>query len=181
MKQVSREASGPVIGDWDRMRKIARYLLRRNCVVWSFKWQDEPRYAHTSSDSDLGGISGDRKSTSGGVWMLGMHCIKTWSSSQGPVALSSAEAEFDAMVEAVTKAKGLTGLAMELRFEDISQIIHLGTDSNAAKSFVCRRGLGRMKHIEIRDLWLQKEGREGNVEVSKIPGDENPTVLMTTI
>jgi len=181
VKQVSREMSSPVIGSWDRMKKIARYLLNRSRVVWSFKWQDEPRYAHTSSDSDWGGISGDRKSTSGGVWMLGMHCIKTWSSSQGPIALSSAEAEFYAMVEAVTKAKGLTGLAIELGFEDISQVIHLGTDSSAAKSFVCRRGLGRMKHIEIRDLWLQKEVREGKLEISKIPGDENPSDLMTKI
>ena len=145
------------------------------------EWQDEPRFAHTSSDSDWGGISGDRKSTSGGVWMLGSHCIKTWGSSQGPIALSSAEAEFYAMVEALTKAKGLTGLATELGFENISPVIHLGTDSSAAKSFVCKRGLGRMKHIEIRDLWLQKEVRDGNLEISKIPGEENPSDLMTKI
>ena len=112
---------------------------------------------------------------------MGSHCIKTWSSSQGPVALSSAEAEFYAMVEAVTRAKGLTSLAMELGFEDISPVIHLGTDSSAAKSFVCRRGLGRMKHIEIRDLWLQKEVRDGKLEISKILGTENPSDLMTKI
>ena len=181
VKQVSREMSSPIIGSWDRIKKVARYLLSRDKVVWQFKWQDEPRYAHTSSDSDWGGISGDRKSTSGGVWMLGSHCIKTWSSSQGPIALSSAEAEFYAMVEAVTRSKGLLGLAGELGYEDLSQIVHLGTDSSAAKSFVSRRGLGRMKHIEIRDLWLQKEVRDGNLIISKIPGDQNPSDLMTKI
>ena len=36
-----------------------------------------------------------------------------------------------------------------------------------------------LKHIDIRNLWLQKEVREGMVELQKIPGDENPADLMT--
>ena len=72
--------------------------------------------------------------------MLGKHCIKTWSATQGAYALSSAEAEFYAMVEGVTRAKGLVNLARELGFMELSGVIHLGTDSSAAKSFVCRRG-----------------------------------------
>ena len=113
--------------------------------------------------------------------MLGEHCIKTWSASQGAVALSSAEAEFYGMIEGVTRAKGLLSLARELGFEDLSTVVHLGTDSSAAKSFVRRRGLGRMRHLEIRDLWLQKEVREGKVVVNKILGTENPADLMTKI
>lgn len=48
--------------------------------------------------------------------MLGEHCIKIWSTTQGPYALSSAEAEFYAMIEGVTRAKGLLSLAVELGF-----------------------------------------------------------------
>ncbi len=83
------------------------------------------------------------------------------------------------MIEAVTRSKGLISLAKELGFDNITNIVHLGTDSSAAKSFVCRRGLGKMRHLEIRDLWLQKEVSEGKLEVSKIRGDENPSDLMT--
>ena len=54
-------------------------------------------------------------------------------------------------------------------------------DSSAAKSFINRRGLGKMRHIEIRDLWLQREAREGRLLVSKVPGGENPADLMTKI
>ena len=104
--------------------------------------------------------------------MFGNHCVKTWSSSQGPYALSSAEAELYGMIEAVTRAKGLRSLAYELGFREISNVIKLGTDSSAAKSFVNRRGLGRMRHLEIRDLWLQKEVSDGLLEVSKIPRGE---------
>ena len=113
--------------------------------------------------------------------MMGSHCIKTWSATQGAYALSSAEAEFYAMVEGVTRAKGLVSLAREVGFNELQNVIHLGTDSSAAKSFVGRRGLGKMKHLEIRDLWLQKEVSDGRVIVNKIPGEENPADLMTKI
>eukprot|EP00973_Karenia_brevis_P085220 11828372-Karenia_brevis.AAC.1 len=65
----------------------------------------------------------------------GGHCIKTWSATQGAYALSSAEAELYAMVEGVTRAKGLVSLAKELGFVELSNILKLGTDSSAAKSF----------------------------------------------
>ena len=113
--------------------------------------------------------------------MIGGHCIKTWSVTQGAYALSSAEAEFCAMIEAVLRAKGLRNLAVEVGFTDLENIVHIGTDSSAAKSFVGRQGLGKMKHLEIRDLWLQKEVNEGKVVVHKVLGTENPSDLGTKI
>ena len=180
-KPSSREMANPTRGSWKLIKKVARYLVNVEKIVWVFEYQDEPRFSHSTSDSDWGGSSRDRKSTSGGVWMLGKHCIKTWSATQGAYALSSAEAEFYSMIEAVTRSKALCCLARELGFEDLSNVIHLGTDSSAAKSFVSRRGLGKMRHIEIRDLWLQKEVREGNVIVHKVLGSENPADLMTKV
>ena len=163
------------------MKKAARYLVGRESGVWKFGWQDEQGFCSVYSDSDWGGTARDRKSTSGGVWRLGKHCIKTWSATQGAYALSSAEAELYGMIEGVTRAKGLRSLAYELGFRELSNVVKLGTDSSAAKSFVNRRGLGRMTHLEIRDLWLQKEVSEGLLEVSKIPGEKNPADLMTKI
>ena len=110
--------------------------------------------------------------------MLGSHCIKTWSSTQGAVALSSAEAEFYAMIEAVIRAKGVVSIMKEIGFQ-VTDHIQLFTDSNAAKSFVSRKGLGKMKHLEIRDLWLQREVGLGKVTVNKVAGTNNPADLMT--
>ena len=110
--------------------------------------------------------------------MLGKHCIKTWSSTQGAVALSSAEAEFYAMIEAVIRGKGILNIMKEIGFV-ITERIQLFTDSSAAKSFVSRTGLGRMKHLEIRDLWLQREVGLGRVLVNKVDGTRNPADLMT--
>ena len=36
-----------------------------------------------------------------------------------------------------------------------------------------------MRHIEVRDLWLQEEVRKGAVKVDKVRGEENPADLMT--
>ena len=110
--------------------------------------------------------------------MLGKHCIKTWSSTQGAVALSSAEAEFYAMIEAIVRAKGVLNIMKEIGISVIEKI-QLFTDSSAAKSFVSRTGLGRMKHLEIRDLWLQREVGLGKVVVNKVEGPRNPADLMT--
>ena len=102
--------ANPTRGSWKLLKKVARYLVGRNSVVWKFEWQEDPSRCFVSADSDWGGIFKDRNSTSGGVWCLGRHCLKTWSASQGAYALSSAEAELYAMIEGVTRAKGLANL-----------------------------------------------------------------------
>ena len=113
--------------------------------------------------------------------MLGGHCIKTWSVTQQAYAISSAEAELYALVEGSTRAKGILTLAKELGFGHLSNGIVLATDSSAAKQFVSRQGLGKMRHLQIRDLWLQREVSEGRIQVVKVKGDHNPADLLTKV
>ena len=93
IKDAQKDMGNPKRGSWKRVKKIARYFVGRRKVVWEFKWQEEPGLSYVGEDSDWGGTARDRKSTSGGIWMLGGHCIKTWSASQRANALSSAEAD----------------------------------------------------------------------------------------
>ncbi len=74
-----------------------------------------------ATDSDWGGNKRDRKSTSGGAWMLRGHCIKTWSSTHGADAVSSAEAELYGMVEGVTRVGGLRAVAGELVIDGLGK------------------------------------------------------------
>ena len=113
----------------------------------------------------------------GGI-CLDLHCLRTWSSTQGAIALSSAEAEFYAMIDGALRAKWAQTVLRELGWPG-SPVAELLTDSSAAKSFVSRKGLGKMRHIEIRDLWLQREIGQGNLVVSKVLGSENPADLLT--
>ena len=38
-----------------------------------------------------------------------------------------------------------------------------------------------MRHLEIRDLWLQAEVEQGRLEVHKVKGDQNAADLMTKV
>ena len=82
--------------------------------------------------------------------------MRTWSSTQSAIALSSAEAEFYALIDAVLRAMWIQRVLEELGVP-VSRVAEAFTDSSAAKSFVSKRGLGRMRHLELRDLWLQRE------------------------
>ena len=99
-------------------------------------------------DSDWAGCKRTRKSTSGAVFMFGKHCLKTFSRTQDGIALSSGEAEFVAIVEAAC-----TGLGIQAMLSDmgIKVKIRIMTDSSAAKSMVSRRGVGRVRHLDVKD------------------------------
>ena len=110
--------------------------------------------------------------------MLGQHCLRAWSSTQSAIALSSAEAELYAMLDAALRGKGVRNTASEVGMA-ISEPLLLYTDSAAAKTFVSKRGLGDMRHLELRHLWLQREANGGQIAVGKVLGTENPADLLT--
>ena len=45
------------------------------------------------------------------------------------------------------------------------------TDSSAAKGISSRRGLGKVRHIELNQLWLQDQVARGRISVRKIKGE----------
>ncbi len=104
------------------------------------------------SDTDIAGCRRTRCPTSGGVVTFGKHCIKTYSQTLETVALSSGESEFYGIVKAATMGLGMKGLMADLGLETKVQV---NTDSSAAKSIASRSGAGRVRHIEMRELWVQ--------------------------
>ena len=178
-KELSKSMSKPTARSWQRLKKSVRFLVGRRRVAWRFEWQEEVGGVQAFADSDWGGDRRTRKSTSGGALQLGCHCIRTWSSTQSAIALSTAEAEFYALVDAVLRAKGALSILSELGVPVESQVVEVFTDSAAAKSFISKRGLGKMRHLELRELWLQREVGEGKAVVRKVAGARNPADAMT--
>ena len=52
-------------------------------------------------------------------------------------------------------------------------------DSTAAKGITSRVGIGKVRHLEVRYLWLQEAVQQRAVQVLKIRGDQNPADVMT--
>ena len=76
-------------------------------IVLTNPYQDNPKELTVWTGTDYEGCKRTRKSTSGGTVMWGYHKIKSWSSTQSIVALSSGEAEYYGMVKGASVALGL--------------------------------------------------------------------------
>ena len=51
--------------------------------------------------------------------------------------------------------------------------IRLKTDASTAKGIATRRGMGKVRHIEVNQLWLQEHVARANIKVEKIDGVKN--------
>ena len=108
--------------------------------------------------------------------MIGNHLIKSWSSSQSVIALSSGEAELYAMTKAASQTIGLMSLAADFGEELAGEV---RSDASAAIGIIHRKGLGKVRHIDVQDLWLQEKVARKELEVTKVPGAQNPADMMT--
>ena len=128
-------------------------------------------------DSDWAGSS-DRKSTSGGLVVIGGAAIKHWSRTQRTRALSSGEAEYYAVVTGSVEWLGVQSLAKDLGWE-MGVKVKVKTDSTAAKAVATRRGLGKLRHIELKFLWVQEAVAKGRISIKKVSGVWNPADVLT--
>ena len=42
-----------------------------------------------------------------------------------------------------------------------------------------RKGLGKIRHLEVSQLWLQDKVNKGEIQVKKVKGDINPADALT--
>ena len=167
--------ANPTAQSWVALKRICRYLRDRPRMVYTYPVQSvETLDVYT--DTDWAGCPRTRKSTSGGSIMLGRHTMKHWSSTQASTALSSGEAEFNGVVRGSGQGLGYQSLLADL---GIPIPLRVWTDSEAAIGICNRQGLGKLRHLDTRTLWVQQAVRLGRVDLRKVPGEENPADLFT--
>ena len=106
------------------------------------------------TDSDWGGSARDRSSTSSGMVFV-CSCLV---SSQKSIALSSCEAELVAAT--MGAAEGILTSEI-LRFLLATNVqLDIRMDSSSARQWLQRAGIGRLKHLAARSLWLQSAVKE---------------------
>ena len=75
-----------------------------------------------------------------------------WCKTQAVVALSSAEAEPYGLVRASAETMGLMSMYKDLGTQINGVVL---ADASAAHAIVARRGLGKLRHLDTNDLWIQ--------------------------
>ena len=108
--------------------------------------------------------------------MLGNHTLNHYSTTQSTVALSSGEAELGGIGKGATTGLGTQSLAEDL---GVKLNVHVRTDATAAIGICRRRGLGKVRHLDVADLWVQERLKTGDFALSKVPGSQNPADALT--
>ena len=61
----------------------------------------------------------------------------------------------------------------------VKKMIRMSTDASAAEGMASRKGLGKLRHIEVNQLWLQDKVGDGEIMISNIKGESTPADTLT--
>ena len=175
-QEFCRHFSHPTKTGVEALKRAVRFLVGLPRLVWAFPFQTHSRKLQVCVDTDFGGCQTTRRSTSGGIAMIGQHPIKHWSLDQMTIALSSGEAELSGICRGASFALGLQSIAKDLGILLDAVIL---TDATATIGISRRRGL-REYDICISVIFGSKIGlRRGDFELTKVAGADNPADILT--
>ena len=190
------------VGSDEAIKKVFRFLkgIKGRCLIKragnreGFVW---------SSDSDWGGLYAlidELRSRSGvygtydGFPVFWKSCYQqcrgtefdpmspyTDDGSNSIISTSSAEAETHAASEALKLALHGNYVAEEIGLP-VDSMVHINIDAGAALGFINNTAsVGRMKHIDMRDGWVQQLRDHSKVKFHKIAGTDNDADFFTKV
>ncbi len=156
----------PTLRKKDVLRHLVSYLhgTKGLCLCLHYKgdnvgvhhqYFEDPDSLHLEvfSDPDWASNKSDRKSVSGGFICLGSCLMYSSSRTQKVISLSSGEAEVYAASSAACDSILLPKMVSFLTGAGV--VVHHLLDSSAARGILSRQGVGRIRHLSCRVLWLQ--------------------------
>lgn len=148
-KEVCRYMSKPTTLAMAALKRLCRYLRARPRLVFKYPLQ-RADHIDTYSDNDNAGCIRIRKSTSGGILIVGSHAIKCCAAIAASLALSSGEAELYGVVRAA-------GIALGHR----SSFRDLGVTIPTTVWTYLSTAIWDFRHIQCHTLWVQQRLRQG--------------------
>jgi hypothetical protein len=129
------------------------------------------------TDADWSGDKQSRRSTSCGYMFLNKHLLYSSSRAQKGVSLSSCESEYQAAVSGACDMIFVSA-AVEFLFRcEVDRRLLL--DSAAARGVMARAGVGGLKHVAGKLLWIQSKIKSGVLRAQPVCTDVNPADLGT--
>ena len=178
VKELSRWLQALRETDYIAAKRLVKFLMHSHEVAMTITpEQGRDWRVSSASDSDWAGCMASRRSTSGALVRLNGAVFSAVCRNQTVLAMSSSEAEFYACCVALTEAKYVQALMSDWGAETAA-VSHF-TDSSSAIVHASRIGLGGLRHMELKFLWVQREAEEGRVRVKKVTGFDNTTDVAT--
>jgi hypothetical protein len=186
---LSRHVEKPTAEAWDCVKQIMRYLKSTKDLGIHYSKDNQRRYIHevtAYSDSDWGGDV-TRRSTTGTVIFHNGNLVDWTSNLQKCISLSSCESEIIALSHTTQNTLWIKKLITDLQTQTTSQnefvklpIIYADNQS-AIKVARDPQHFGRMKHVDLRDLFVREKVTEGVILVEYVPSKENIADILTKV
>ena len=151
-----------------RIIKVARYLKSNPRLVWRFQYQQQPKSIDVFVDADFAARETMLRSTSRVAEFFGKSPIEFGS--------STGESEFYAITKG--SAHSLHSQAILKAFGVVVESVVL-SDASAGIGIASRQGCGRLKHLEVKWLWVQEKVSEKALRLRKHPTETNIADLAT--
>ena len=176
VSNVGKFSSQPTKEHWIAVKRIIRYLKGTQDYGLLYK-RDSTDVFVGYSDSDFGGDSDDRRSTSGYIFQIGGAGISWRSKKQTSVALSTAEAEYVALSHATQEAVWLRQLTSDLGCNTTQPTVIY--EDNQAAICMAKNPTSKSKHIEIKYHYVREKVQDGIVEINYCKTEEMIADIMT--
>lgn len=178
ISKVSQFNNNPGKAHWQAVKRILRYVKGTSHMKLEFSKKSNSKITGYS-DSDWGGDLDDRKSNTGYVFKMNGGAISWASRKQSTVALSSTEAEYMALTQAIQEAMWLKQLDEDL-FEKKSEPIIIHCDNSSAIQLANNDGYhARTKHIDIKHHFCRQKLQDGFIILEHINTKEMVADSMT--
>ena len=162
---------------WRQLVKTVRYIKGSRDLATFMPKAGKLDIIEAFLDGDWACDDLDKKPASGGYLMFGGCRLHSHSRTTGQHALSSGESEIKSMSEVLKEVK-LVQYNLEFCGMGLLPIV-LHTDADVARVFCHKRGVGRMKHLDVRHCWLQEELEKGNFKVKRVDRKFNASDMLT--
>ena len=93
--------------------------------------------------------------------------VQQYCKGQDRIATSSAEAELKSACKGVSELLGMRNLRNFLTPSVCTRLVH-ELDAEAAQGIMQRQGAGALKHLDLRQLWVQECVLEENIQIKHI-------------
>ena len=180
---LARYTANPVEGCLEALKTMIRFAAgcMDECLIAASTVTEG---LQVYSDSDWAGefsVNGETASRSGCLITYNGTPVDWISSKQLCIATSSGDAESRALATAVQRGLQVQYLAEELKLSTPARL-QIYVDANAAIGFARNNGgTSRMKHIDIREAWVQQIRDKKQIQILKIAGTKNPADFFTKL
>jgi hypothetical protein len=183
IKELSRQVQAPLAIHMKQLRHLCRFLMGTRELTQVINTPTKLDIvlrtdANWPPPSEEGGAQ-TRKSTDCIHVILGGNLVHSSSKTQSVLALSSAESELGGIQRGACAAVFLSTFMNEVRLP--AGVPELGTDSAAGIGMASRLGPARVKHIQMKQLFVQQLINAKRVALRKIPGKDNSSDIGTKV